>query len=226
MSSEIENLKYSYDRILDIFRLHNDNYFKRVQIVMVALQAGLFIALMNRLTPIPKSCRELILPIFVAVIGLFVAYIWKVIMNKQMQYMELLKRYLRNLESRFVDLEVPLDYFIIEAAIIKPRNGKDKFKTITAKIEKEEVKKKNKGKKIPYSFAEFEWSEEKYPGKLGEEPDKIHRVGEERGGLVRIERTLSTGTICIWSIVLFWLIVIPLITKMWDVLKTLCSQVS
>ncbi len=35
---EIDCLKYSYERTLDMFRLNNDNYFKRVQIIMMAFK--------------------------------------------------------------------------------------------------------------------------------------------------------------------------------------------
>jgi hypothetical protein len=213
-NEEIRNLKYSYDRALEIFRLHNDNYFKRVQIIMVALQAGLFFALIKLLHPVPESWEGFPLPILVTALGIFIAVIWQKLMNRQMQYLELLKRYIRNLEAKSMELGVPIDYFNVEAAISGPKD-KD-FLIKTARIIKHKKNKK-------YRFLRFKWSREKYPGKRGEESDKIHRVGKKRGGAVRIERMLSKGTIYIWAIVLFLLIVIPLRSKIWGVLKTLCS---
>jgi hypothetical protein len=201
---EIANLKYSYDKALDIFRLHNDNYFKRIQIIMVAIQAGLFFVIIKLLTPIPVLPKELIFPIIVTFIGIAIAYAWGVLMTRQMQYMMLIKNYIQNLEAKFVDLKLPIDYFNIEASISK-KFSKDHFRTMTADIDDVE-KLKEDGKHC--NFAEFKWSKVKCPA-TDEKAEKIHKVGAVRGNMVKIESWLSTGTIILWIVLLglliFWI---------------------
>lgn len=216
-NEEIENLKYSYDRALDIFKLSNDNYFKRIQILMVALQVGLFYALIKLLHPIPYSGKGFPLPILVAVLGIVIAVIWQKLMNRQMQYLELQKRYLRNLESKFVKLDVPMDYFSIESAINKqipidqPELASAMIKKYEVNNKGEEIKEDTEGGTIkknnkPYYYARFKWSGKRYPGG-SEELDKIHKVGETRGGMVLIERNLSRITFWLWIIGLVLLII-------------------
>jgi hypothetical protein len=36
---EMEAFQYSYDKVLEIWKVQNENYFKRVQIIMAVLQA-------------------------------------------------------------------------------------------------------------------------------------------------------------------------------------------
>lgn len=222
---EIEYLKYSYDKALDIFRLHNDNYFKRTQIIMIAIQAGFFFVIIKLLTPIPDSQKELIVPMIVTLLGFAVAWAWRVLMTKQMQYMMLLKKYIQNLEAKFVDLKLPIDYFSIEAAISQ-KFPKDYFETMTADID--DIKNPKKDGKY-YNFAKFKWSgkERLKDGKKSEcpkyreksecpenrkesglpnwfvrngwlEPAYEHQIGVPIGGMVKIEKWLSRGIQWIW----------------------------
>ncbi len=202
---KIEDLKYSYDRALDIFKLNNDNYFKRVQIIMVVLQAGLFIALLKLLESNLDPDAKFILSILIMAFGLAVAHTWKKLINRQIQYLELQKRYLRNIEMGFVGQAIPVDYFSIESAItkqipidlasamIKEYKVNNKGEEIKEGKEGGTIKKNNK----PYYYAEFKWSGKRYPGG-SEELDKIHKVGEARGGTALIERNLSRITFWLW----------------------------
>lgn len=198
-----DDLKYSYDKALDIFKLLNDNYFKRVQIVMVALQAGLFIALMRLLSPLPGSWKDFPLPIIVTILGLCIAWIWDTLMIRQMQYMMLIKNYIQNIEAKFVELELPIDYFNVEASISK-RFRKNHFKTITADIVNVENRKKD-GKY--WKLARFKWSKGECP-LTDEDTEKYHKVGASRGNIVSIERLMSMGAIILWIVLLIWIIIL------------------
>ena len=193
---EVKNLKYSYNKALDIFKILNDNYLKRVQIIMVALQAGLFIALMRLLSPLPDSWREFPLPIIVTIIGILLSIIWYKLQNKQMQYLELMKRYLRNLEIAFAKSEVPMDYFNIESALSYhiTEEKVEKLKTKILKKEKE-ISTENKEDRHVY----FKRSEDRYP----DEKDS----GNMLGGLVQWESWLGKGGLWFWPILFVSLIV-------------------
>lgn len=208
---EIANLKYSYDKALDIFRLHNDNYFKRTQIIMVAIQAGLFFVIIKLLTPIPVLPKELILPMIVILIGGAIAWAWGVLMTRQMQYMDLLKKYLRNLEAEFKKLDVPADYFNVEYATSSLTVKDPQPQITTASVEGP-----NGG-----MYVEFKWSKAKCPEPengtgsdgpnwfviwiyrmlgCGGEDRYMHKIGVLRGKIVLIEKRMSV------AILLFWLL--------------------
>ncbi|GAX60922.1 phage shock protein A [Candidatus Scalindua japonica] len=188
-----ENLQYSYNRTLDIFKIANDNYLKRVQIIMVALQTGLFIALMRLLSPLPDSWKDFPLPIIVTIIGILLSTLWNGLHNKQIQYLELMKRYLRNLESELAESKVPMDYFNIESAL-SYHITEVKVEKIKTKIIGKEIRTENE--KDRHVF--FEGSEDRYPDK--------GNSGKMLGGLVNLESLLGKGALWFWRVFLFSLI--------------------
>ena len=56
--TEAKGLLVAYTKILDIWKVQNENYFKRVQVAMGIIQVGLFLAVLNVLSPLPTSWRE------------------------------------------------------------------------------------------------------------------------------------------------------------------------
>lgn len=220
---EIENLKYSYNQTMDIFRMNNDNYFKRIQVIMVVLQAGLFVAFMRLVSPIPSSWNNFPMPIIVTVLGAFIAVLWIVFMDKQKQYLELLKRHLRNLEMEFKSRNVPLDYFTIESAVAFKDIEEEIVQKINEDIKGKEIKMDSNGN----YYVSFKWSGHRYPDskkqiqskraievqwfakyaqRVGIGKYNVHEIDNVKGGLVKTEEWLSKGTFWFWSILFILLI--------------------
>ena len=204
---ELKWLQYSHERMLEFFKLHNENYFKRVQALMAAAQVGLLIVLMNYLPRAswwslhPKASSWGLfldnmpgrLPIVcITLIGILLAYTWYRLATKQIQSLEFCRRYLRNLEARFQSLGVPLDYFSMEAMIFGPLPASSKTVTTASIMEDEQC-----------NIATFRWSRECYPQKHKDgDGGKLYAVGEVQGGMAPTERKVALGALIFWSLAL------------------------
>lgn len=188
---EVRNVMDSYGKIIDVWKVHNDNYFKRVQILMGLLQVGLFLALLKLLSPMPKSFAEAVIPTFLGILGIFSAGVWLRLNKKQSQYLEFCRTTLRNLEHRLGELGVPLEYFTCEALVFGPYR-KQTPKLLSAAIETVEVAEKGRHKLI------FGWSQELYP-KSGK---GLHSISEVSGGMISCERRIAQIAVGVWAFVI------------------------
>lgn len=192
---ELEKIINSYKIVLDIFKLNNDNYFKRVQVFMSALQVGVAIAFAKVIYPVPISGDRLLAAAILAVLGGIFAVVWRQLGMRQSQYLEFNRRYLRNLEIRLQNIGMPLDYFNLESKVFKklpPRNSDDSEKSIgyaTACIFKHI--------QTDCNYAKFKWVPEEYP-ETYENADKLHKIGKVKGGMVRVELDLTLGIAITW----------------------------
>lgn len=194
---EGERLMDSYDKIFNQWKVHNDNYFKRVQVMMVVLQGGLFLALLQRLHAFPKCWQEALLPVFLGILGILSAIMWLNLHTKQAQYLEFCRITLRNLEARLTSLGFPLEYFTTESFVFGPHR-EDLPKLNTGSIKPGNLQKcKNR------NIMSFEWSEEKYPIDQETENNKgIHTRRKVTGRLVNCERNLARAALVVWIIVI------------------------
>ncbi len=102
-----------YDRVLGIFKLNNDNYFKRTQILMLVIQSALFISFTSTWGDDIKWALLGLISFF----GILSAYAWFVFITRQCDYLEFCKCHLRNIEYRLVELGIPLEYFKNESKV-------------------------------------------------------------------------------------------------------------
>ncbi len=102
-----------YDRVLGIFKINNDNYFKRTQILMLVIQSALFISFTSTWG---DDIKWALLGL-ISFLGILSAYAWFVSITRQGDYLEFCRCYLRNIEYRLVELGIPLEYFKNESKV-------------------------------------------------------------------------------------------------------------
>lgn len=116
---EAKNCLDAYDRVLAIFKLNNENYFKRTQILMVFMQSALFIAFSKLIWRFDDMNKIMLFMsmMSVSILGIMSAWIWYRLIIKQADYLEFCKSSLRNIECRLVNLGIPLEYFKGESQV-------------------------------------------------------------------------------------------------------------
>jgi hypothetical protein len=189
---EVKNLMDSYGKILDVWKVHNDNYFKRVQIFMGLLQAGLFLAALKLLFPLPESFTEALIAVFLGIMGIGSAWLWIGLNRKQNQYFEFCRRTLRNLESRLASLGVPLEYFTSESLVFGPHQECPPALYSAAT----EIVPVGKDKR---HLLRFLWSKESYPESV--EYKGPHSIKKVRGGMLSYEKRLAHIALWVWVFV-------------------------
>ena len=111
-----KDLLESYERILDIYKLQNDNYFKRVQVFMTVLQGGLFAVALNAAFNLVDSrvqygwnigqqlesvsLMRLCVLVIISVLGCLSARLWARQHSSNKQYLEFSRTHLRNIEIK------------------------------------------------------------------------------------------------------------------------------
>lgn len=186
---------------LDVWKVQNDNYFKRIQIVMIAIQAMLFAAFLKLL-----SDREMDLFLrvwviaFLALAGAFSAYGWIRQHNKQGQYLEFCRRMLRNLEHELVKLGIPLRYFTLEAQVFGPPYVKRKKVPKSAGTETRIVGENR-------AFAKFVWAKERYPDR-DTKNKRAHELARVGGPLKECEKKIAFSILIVWVLILLIAIII------------------
>ena len=192
--TETNGLLVAYTKMLDIWKVQNENYFKRVQVAMGIIQVGLFLAVVKVLSPLPTSWREAILPVFLAVLGILSARMWTGLNEKQTQYMEFCRSNLRNIERRLSTLGVPLEYFTLESLVFGPAPNFD-ISPYSATLESVEVRKKKR------CVTRFLWTQDRYPDP-DLENDSIHSVSKVGGGMISFENRIAKGAVFAWLVVM------------------------
>jgi len=120
-----EGLKYAYDRVLNLFYSSSEHYFKRTQIIMIAIQASVIIGLTNLSKANNPICSAISLnkgntlsnniwiPFLIG-FGLLSAFIWYLTINRHHSHLEFLRRYLREIEEQLTSLGLPFYMFTVE----------------------------------------------------------------------------------------------------------------
>jgi len=171
------------------------------------------------------------------VLGLISAAIWVAVIHKQAQYMEFLRRTLRNLEYRIGELGVPLGYFSLEARVFAPPGTKfatpPKFPGLTINEQNDPTKTKFKklleclGFKMEKTieslrFVKFDWSANQFPDK-DTNKKQLYERAKVKGGMYKFDVCVAKGIICFWSLIITTLALfgtkIPYLKSLWNCLK-------
>jgi hypothetical protein len=179
---------------LDVWKVQNDNYFKRVQLSMVVIQTALFAAAFRFLPPKPGSWYENVILMCISVLGILSAFNWTSLINRQNQYLEFCRRTLRNLEARLVELDIPLRYFTLEAHVFGPMRTEITNSTGTC------VRKQD-GRDVVH----FAWSNEDFPDTENKEA-KIYELKKVAGGMKAFEKKIAWVVCLLWTVGLTFLI--------------------
>lgn len=182
----------SYSKVLDIWKVMNDNYFKRVQLFMSIIQVGLFITALKFVSSPIISVKTIILLILLSVMGLTSAIIWKGLDKKQIQYLEFCRRTLRNIESRLGQLKVPLEYFVTESLVFHSYRDCGLLHSATTNT--------NDSKSC---WVKFNWSKEEYP-KPDDKDCELHSIKNVSGGMVSFEKKITYGAMAVWEVIFFF----------------------
>ena len=122
------NYLQAYAQVWSIYQTNNDNYFKRTQILMFAIQVAIFAVLAKLIgdmddtsifsLPALKLASLWIIPLF----GFLSALAWATLITRQWNVLELYRRYMRYLERVLMaDHHFPLAAFTLEKAVFKDR---------------------------------------------------------------------------------------------------------
>lgn len=193
MNDEIKerHLIDSYKFMLEIYKIGNDNYFKRVQLFMGVLHIGIFISASKLFvawassTTINTQILNVLGLIVLSVFGVIAGVIWGTISNKQGWYLEFYRRSLRNLEKALIEKNIPMEYFITEGIVFSGKYKGEPNLLIT----------EAKGNRV-----KFKKIDETYP-----ETDGIHAVGKVKGGMAHLEGRLAWGVCAFWSLATIFL---------------------
>jgi hypothetical protein len=189
---QAKTLLDTYGKIMDVWKVQNDNYFKRVQVAMGIIQVGLFVAILKMLSPLPTTWTEAVLPIAIAILGLFSGIMWVKLNVKQIQYMEFCRRTLRNIENKLAKLQVPLEYFTLEALVFGPK--RECRPPYSASLQMVKAAGKDRAQLT------FRWSGEKYP-ETDSGKKTLHSITRVSGGMVSFERRLAKSAVVLWVLI-------------------------
>lgn len=192
---ESRDILDAYRVHLDVWKVQNDNYFKRVQVLMMAIQAVLLAAALKVLDLEGRFCTQMLVLSILAGIGVISSLCWMHLNNRQNQYLEFCRRTLRNLEHRLAELGVPLRYFTLEAHVFGPLREKIPDSAGTAVL-----------KEGDRDVAEFAWARERYPDQDEDKKKSIHKLAKVGGGMKSFERGMARGILVLWALVLIGII--------------------
>jgi hypothetical protein len=119
----IQHYLQAYQQVWSVYQTNNDNYFKRTQILMFAIQVAVFAALVKLIGDIgnsnilPKSELELAALWIIPLTGFLAALAWATLITRQWNILELYRRYMRYLERVLLSKRVPLGPFTLEKAV-------------------------------------------------------------------------------------------------------------
>lgn len=193
--NEIKNCMDSYSRILDVWKVMNDNYFKRVQLFMGIIQVGLFLAALKLLSSTPILIGAVLLAVLLGILGIMSAFMWMSLNKKQAQYLEFCRRSLRNIESRFAQLKIPLQYFTLESLVFNGHRNHNALYSAEVSIDDPKASEKK-------CWTKFRWSKERYP-ESDDNVSKLHTMKAVSGGMVFFEKYIAKSALVVWLLIIF-----------------------
>jgi len=193
-AQESRDILDAYRVHLDVWKVQNDNYFRRVQVLMMAIQAVLFAATLKVVDLEGRFCTQMLVLSILAVLGMISSYCWMALNDRQNQYLEFCRRTLRNLEHRLAELGVPLRYFTLEAHVFGPLREEVPDSAGTA-VRKEGNR----------HFAEFAWALERYPDQDTDKKD-VHELAKVGGGMKSFERGMALDILVLWALIMIGII--------------------
>ncbi len=173
-----------YGQVLQVYKVQNDVYFKRVQIFLPVLQGGLFVIVFKCLDQSDPRIAQAVLAIGASVAGGLCALAWLAQQRRTCDYMEFTRRHLRNIEVRLGKYGIPLAYFTTESVVFSDKGTTPGTSLGGVCIKPIPDRKRRKVK--------FEWSGDCFPssGKRA------------KGGMMKIEKYLAYGAMVGWVLVL------------------------
>ena len=97
---EVENWLAVYDQVQKFYRLNNENYFKRTQVLMVVIQSALFLSLTRLLGADDiQPVMRWVLSGVICVLGMLASWAWLEMIERQHQRLEFCRYYMRSIES-------------------------------------------------------------------------------------------------------------------------------
>ena len=171
-AQESKDILDAYRVHLDVWKVLNDNYFKRVQVLMIAIQAALFAAALKVVDLKGRFGIQMLVLSIIAGLGVISSSCWITLHDKQNRYLEFCRRTLRNLEHRLAELGVPLQYFTLESHVFKLPHQREVPKLAGTAI-------RNEGERV---FAEFVWARERYPDQ-DTKKKCVHELAKVGGGI-------------------------------------------
>ena len=88
-SSRAASLLDAYRQSIEVWKLQNDIYFRRVQILMTAIQAALLVAAITVLTKLPVGSLEYCLVFALATLGCLTSFAWGSMIRRTRSFLEL-----------------------------------------------------------------------------------------------------------------------------------------
>lgn len=122
--NEINHWLDAYDKVFTYHQINIDGYFKRTQILMFAIQAGLvavFIKLLSTEKPnngaILSVCGLYWVLLAISGLGVFSCFIWLIMIRRYWITLEHCRCHMRYIERHLMNLGVPIALFRSEAAV-------------------------------------------------------------------------------------------------------------
>ena len=190
---ESRDLFDAYRFHLDVWKVQNDNYFRRIQVLMLAVQAALFAGTLKVIDLQWSVWIKMLVLAILALLGILSAKKWIALNEKQNQYIEFCRRTLRNMECRLIELGVPLCYFTLEAHVFGHLRNKIPDSTGVS-IQEENSR----------HVVQFQWAGERYPDPDTRDTKKkcIHELAKVKGGILSDEKKIAESIIWVWSLVI------------------------
>jgi len=119
--NEIKHWQYAYDKAFTFHQINIDTYFKRTQILMLAIQGALLATLIKFLT-IDESINgstlyqyKFALLTIISILGIVFCFMWISMIQRQWYTLEHLRCHMRYIERHLMKLDVPLAIFRSES---------------------------------------------------------------------------------------------------------------
>ena len=186
---DAQKLLQAYDSHQKHFAMVNDNFFKRVHVLMAAAEAGvvaLAIGTTTKAIGLEATPVELFMTVAAfSLAGLLLAILWLVLGTRQMQALELSKRHLRHLEREARKAGIPLGANLFEGFVAHPPKDKCKKASLGVTFIADP----------PHGILSF--GDEKFPS---EDDSWRFKRWTVQAGVAPLETNLSLGFAVLWIV--------------------------
>jgi hypothetical protein len=180
---------FAYKQAQEIWKVQTTNYFQRVQILMVAIQAALFAGFSRLYFERAGAPRNLLAEIIISLVGIAISILWLLLIKKADDYLEIARRNLRNYESRLLSMGVPINYFLQESHVFGNRPfGKRNLRNVETDIQH--------GRGIVHYLE----TKEQYPDP-GDDTGSTHRIHNVKGGMIKLDKAITIIALTVWLII-------------------------